>query len=141
MIESARLRVTLLYMLLFAAIVLASAAGIYGLIRNNAYWRLDETLQSTSDVATLALFHEIEEHRSEGKQAGEAALRDVLRTMYQTSFPQEQIVIRDGARLVVYKRNLGRPQADLRTITLKPGRRHADFLDLRMRQNRSTCRK
>ncbi len=132
MIESARLRVTLPYTLLFAAIVLVSATGIYWLIRNNAYWRLDETLQSTSDVATLSLFHEIQEHRGEGKQSGESALREVLRTMYQNSFPQEQILIRDGGRLIAYKKNLGRPQSDLRKVTLKPGRRHADILDLRI---------
>jgi uncharacterized protein (UPF0333 family) len=37
MIESARGRVTVLYTLLFAAIVLAVASAMYWLIRDNAY--------------------------------------------------------------------------------------------------------
>jgi len=132
MIESARGRVAVLYTLLFAAIVLAVASGVYWLIRNNAYMRLDQTLETTLDIASLAVRHEIAEHQSQGKQTGEAALREVLETMYQTSFPQEQIVVRDGTRLVAYKRNLGRQQTDLRTVSLKAGKGRANVRDLRI---------
>ncbi len=132
MIESTRGKVALLYSLLFAVIVLALATGAYWLIRSNAYLRLDETVHSGSKIASLALIREMDEHRTQGKKAAEAAFRGALETRYQTSLPEEQIVVRDGARLVAYKKNIGRTQSDLRSVTVRPGQSHANVSDLRI---------
>ncbi len=111
MTASARARVALRYTALFGLVALITAAGIYWLIRDNAYYRLNQTLESTLEVATLTLFHEIQENGD--KAAGEAAVRDVFKQMYQKSFPGEQVAIWDGQRLVAYKKNLGRDLSNL----------------------------
>ena len=60
--------------------------------------------RSATQVAALALNHEIEEHGGE-EVGGRKAFDLVLNTMHQTSFPRPggAILVRDGQRLVAEK--------------------------------------
>lgn len=132
MFESARARVTFRYTIFFTILVLAVAGASYGLIRNNAYLRLDQRINYVLDISTVTIFHEIVEHH--GKQAGEKSIREVLATMYQSSFPQEQIVIREGKRIIGYKPSLGSKQHDLRTVEMVEQRENVADLRVAAKQ-------
>ena len=114
MLRSARTSAALRYTFFFIAVMLAVEGVLYVLIRADAYSRLDQNLKTALDVSKLVIYHEIAEHG--GKEAGEESIRLVLNTEYSTSFPQDQIVIREGDRLIGYKPNLGGKQVDLRTV-------------------------
>lgn len=130
MIRTARTAAAIRYTVFFIAVVLILAIAMYALIRENAYSRLDQNLSSALSVTSLGIFHEVQEHG--GKVQGEEALRQVLSAMYQTSFPQEQIVVRERGRLVAYKPNLGHKQFDLRNVHAAGGPSYADHNDLRV---------
>lgn len=117
MLNSVRTRVSLRYSLLFGLLALFIGVGVYAYLKRDAYIRLDENTKTLLGVIKLAAKHEIEEHG--GKQSGEEALREVMRTLYQTSFPQEQVAVWDGSRLVAFKPNLGRKQNDLRQVRFR----------------------
>lgn len=130
MMRTARTAAAIRYTTFFVVVVLILAAAMYALIRENAYARLDQNLSSALGVTSLGIFHEIQEHG--GKAQGEDALRQVLSAMYQTSFPQEQIMVREGGRLVAYKPNLGHKQFDLRNVHAAGGPPYANYGDLRV---------
>ena len=81
--------------------------------------RVDGTLQSATQVAALALNHEIEEHG--GRELGEESVRLVLNTMHQTSFPRPAILVRDGQRLVAEKPGSAGMPAEVLTTRLPAG--------------------
>ncbi len=112
MLNSVRARITAWNTVLFVFVVGSLAAGTYDYLRRDAYERLDDSTHTVLGVIKLAIVHEVEENG--GIKDGERAVQQVLNTMYQSSFPQEQIAIWDGVRLVAYKGNLGRKQDDLR---------------------------
>ncbi len=128
--NSVRTRIALRYSVLFALLALSIGFGIYRYLQQDAYSRLDDNTRTLLAVARLEATHEMEEHS--GKLRGEEALRNVLSTLYQTSFPQEQAAIWDGKRLVAYKPNLGRPQDDLRRIDVGSQSRVFNAGDLRV---------
>ncbi|MDQ2842858.1 MAG: ATP-binding protein [Acidobacteriota bacterium] len=130
MIPNARARVALAYTALFGVVVFATAAGVYWLIHDNAYLPLDQTLESTVEVATVTLIQEFQTHKD--KAQSEEALREAVRARYLTSFPQEQIAIWDGSRLVAYKRFLGRHQKSLASLPPSGRARIEDVGDLRV---------
>jgi heavy metal sensor kinase len=130
MVRSARTTAALRYTLFFIAVILAMEAAVYWLIRADAYSRLDQNLDTALGVTSLVIHHEIEEHG--GKEAGENSMRLVLNTEYATSFPQDQIVIREGKRLIAYKPNMGGSQADLRSIRMPAIGVRKNYQDLRI---------
>jgi signal transduction histidine kinase len=119
MTRSVRTRVALRYSLLFGLFATLIAVGIYKYLEWDAYRRLDEITGPLLRASEFTLQHEVEQHG--GKQQGERALRQVMETTFNASFPKEQVAIWDGARLVAYKKNLGPVQVDLRTLG-PPGR-------------------
>ncbi len=130
MIASARARVAIAGTALFAVVVLATAAGVYWLIHDNAYWRLDATLRSTMEAATLTLFGEGQ--KSADKASIEEGIRQVFHTKYLTAFPQEQVAIWDGKRLVAYKKNFGTRQGSLLRIAPETASGVRNHVDLRL---------
>ena len=114
MTKSVRTRVAFRYTLLFGLLSLSISIAVYQYLQHDAYVRLDNTVQTLLGVIEVAVNHEIVEHGS--KESGEQSLREVLKTVYQISFPQEQIAVWDGDRLVGYKPSLGRKQHDLRQL-------------------------
>ncbi len=130
MFNSLRTLVAFRYSLLFGLLSLSIAVGIYMYLERDAYGRLDETSKTVLGVLAVTVNHEIEEHG--GKQDGERSLREVLNTMYQTSFPQEQIAVWEGDRLVAYKGSLGRHQEDLRAVRFSKGSQIFNHRDLRI---------
>src|SRR4051812_26287242 len=99
--RTVRIRLTLWYVGVLAAVLVTFSIGVYAILGKTLRQRLDGSLRSATQVAALALNHEIEEHN--GKQAGEANVRLVLNTMHQTSFPRPDIAIWDAGRLVAEK--------------------------------------
>jgi heavy metal sensor kinase len=112
--RTARLSAAIRYTSFFLVVLLILDGAVYLLIRGNAYSRLDQNLASALNVTSAGILHEIQEHG--GKKRGEESIGQVLPDVYQTSFPQEQIVVREGARIVAYKPNLGPKQSDLRVF-------------------------
>lgn len=110
--RTARLSAAIRYTSFFVVVLLILDGAVYFLIRTNAYSRLDQNLASALDVTSAGILHEIQEHG--GKNQGEKSISQVLPDVYQTSFPQAQIVVRERARIVAYKPNLGPKQSDLR---------------------------
>jgi heavy metal sensor kinase len=96
-----RIRLTLWYGAVLAAVLITFSLGFYSLLDKSLRQRLDGSLRSATQVTALALNHETEEH--EGKAAGEENVRLVLNTMHQTSFPRPDISVWDGSRLVAEK--------------------------------------
>ena len=91
MFESFRVRLTLWYAGALALLLLLFSLGVYSLLARSIYGRLDAGLRSAMEVTALSLNHEIVEH--EGKEPGEASVRDVLATMSYISFPGPSIAI------------------------------------------------
>ena len=104
MINTVRARLALWYVAALGSVLIFFAAGVYILFSKTLENRVDDKLRSAAQVTELALNHEIEEHG--GREAGEDSVRDVLRTMHQTSFPQTEIAVWDGKRLVAHKPGL-----------------------------------
>jgi heavy metal sensor kinase len=99
--RTVRIRLTLWYVGVLATVLVAFSMGVYSLLNKSLRGRLDASLHSATQVAGLALNHEIEEHN--GKEAGEENVRLVLNTMHRTSFPRPDIAVWDKARLVAEK--------------------------------------
>jgi two-component system OmpR family sensor kinase len=120
-INTVRARLTFWYTLALSVVLLVFSAGVYVLYSRAVRDRLDGELRSVAQVTALALNHEIEEHG--GRGPGEASVRDVLRTMHQTSFPYTAIAIWDHGRLVAQKSGLSGIEAAHVTAnaTLNPG--------------------
>ena len=96
-----RIRLTLWYVGVLAAVLFIFSGGVYELLEKSFRQRVDSGLASATQVTALALNHETEEHLS--KEAGEENVRLVLNTMHQTSFPRPDIAVWDGQRLVAEK--------------------------------------
>ncbi|MBL8211751.1 MAG: HAMP domain-containing protein [Bryobacterales bacterium] len=96
-----RVRLTLWYVGVLAAILMAFGLGFYWMLDRNLRQRLDSGLRSAMQVTALALNHETEEHL--GKAPGEENVRMVMNTMHQTSFPRPDLSVWDGERLVAEK--------------------------------------
>jgi heavy metal sensor kinase len=99
--RTVRIRLTLWYVGILAAVLVTFSAGVYSLLNKSLRQKLDASLHSATQVAGLALNHEIEEHH--GKEEGEENVRLVLNTMHQTSFPRPDIAVWDAGRLVAEK--------------------------------------
>lgn len=122
-INTVRARLTFWYSAALAAVLILFSIGVYVLFSRTVHERLDTSLRSAEQVTNLALNHEIEEHG--GRVPGEASVRDVLRTMHQTSFPHTAISVWDKGRLVANKSGLnGLDAARLSESTsIRPGLR------------------
>src|SRR5436190_12752518 len=120
-INTVRSRLTFWSVATLTTVLLLFSIGVYVLSSRMLHERLDASLRSAAQVTELSLNHEIEEHG--GRDAGEASVRDVLRTMHQTSFPRSAIAVWDGNRLVADKPGLdGLPSSDLpRDAVARPG--------------------
>ncbi len=116
MAKSLRTRVALRYSFLFGLLALSIAFGVYGSLQRDAYGRLDDSVATLLHIVAADIHQEFQEHGQ--REAAEQSLRHVIQTVYETSFPQEQVAIWNGKRLVAYKPPLGHKQADLRSITL-----------------------
>jgi two-component system OmpR family sensor kinase len=111
-ISSVRWRLTLWNIAALTAVLLLFSIGVYVLSERLLHQRLEGTLQSAAQVTELTLNHEMEEHG--GRERGEPSIREVLRTMHQTSFPGTAIAIWDENVLVAEKPGLhGLDAADL----------------------------
>lgn len=130
MIKSVRSRLAFRFSLLFGLLAVVIAFATYLYLEHDAYTRLDAVTGSLLKVTGLALQHEIEEHG--GKAEGEKSLHDLIQTIYDKSFPQEQIAIWDKGRLIAYKKNLGRDQGNLRAVDLSGKEGMLNALDLRI---------
>jgi signal transduction histidine kinase len=128
--RSARTSAALRYTVFFIAVILGVEGVLYLLIRADAYSRLDQSLKTALSVSDLIIQHEIVEHG--GKEPGETSIRLVLNTEYETSFPQNQIVIREGNRLIAYKPNVGGKQVDLRRVQLPVDNVPKNYKELRI---------
>jgi signal transduction histidine kinase len=112
---------TISFTALFGAIVIALAIAAYVLVRNDAYLRLDATLQVAVGATAMSAEHELTEHST--KLAGENDLQSVLDETASSALTDTQILVREGHRDAAYKPGTGRG-FDLRTIppdTLKNG--------------------
>lgn len=98
--RSIRARIAASYLVVWTAILIASAAGVYALVRANLYRQTDDGLTSCINVIALSLNHEIEEHG--GRDQGEESFRGII-DMHQRSYPLQTILIFDGDRLVARK--------------------------------------
>ena len=96
-----RLRLTLWYVVVLAAVLVAFSVGIYALLSKSLHQRMEAGLRSAVDVTSLALNHETEEHL--GRTEGEENFRLVLNTMYETSFPRPNISVWRDTELVAEK--------------------------------------
>ncbi|MGE5645461.1 MAG: sensor histidine kinase [Acidobacteriota bacterium] len=101
MLNSVRIRLTLWHTGMLALILVVFSAGVYALISRRLYGELDNTLQSSLDVISASLNHEIEEHK--GPVEGEKMFRTVLNTIHHSAFPRQAISVFSGARLVASK--------------------------------------
>jgi heavy metal sensor kinase len=142
--RTVRIRLTLWYVGVLAAVLVTFSMGVYSLLNKSLRQRLDASLHSATQVAGLALNHEIEEHN--GKDAGEENVRLVLNTMHQTSFPRPDIAVWDGDRLVAEKAGtVGIPAREVKwqapaedygprfqTIETKTGRYRVAATDVRV---------
>lgn len=99
--KTLRVRLTLWYVVVLAAVLVAFSVEFYSLFDKSQRKQLDGSLRSAAQVTALALNHETEEHL--GKIAGEENVRLVLNTMHQTSFPGPDIGVWEGSRLVAEK--------------------------------------
>lgn len=120
MYKSIRFQLTVWYVGVLGAILALFSVGLYTLVANSINERVDGTLRSATQVAALALNHEIEEHG--GRELGEESVRLVLNTMHQTSFPRPAIVVRDGQRVVAEKPGSAGMPAGILLKLLPPGR-------------------
>lgn len=119
MYKSIRFQLTVWYVAVLGAILGLFSVGLYTLVANSVSERVDGTLESATQVAALALNHEIEEHG--GRELGEESVRLVLNTMHQTSFPRPAILVRDGQRLVAEKPGSAGMPAEVLTTRLPAG--------------------
>ena len=122
MYRTVRIRLTLWYVGVLALVLVTFSMGVYSVLNKSLRQRLDAGLHSATQVAGLALNHEIEEHH--GKKDGEENVRLVLNTMHQTSFPRPNIAVWDGDRLVAEKSgtaSVGASLVNVRTIVGQPG--------------------
>jgi heavy metal sensor kinase len=101
MFKSIRARIAFGYTAVWAIILISCAVGTYALGRHQLYREIDGDLSSGVNVIALSLTHEIEEHGE--KATGEAEFRGIIGNIHQRSFPEEAILIFDGARLVAEK--------------------------------------
>ncbi len=120
MYKSIRFQLTVWYVAVLGAILGLFSVGLYTLVANSVSERVDGALRSATQVAALALNHEIEEHG--GRKLGEESVRLVLNTMHQTSFPRPAILVRDGQRLVAEKPGSAGMPAEVLTTRLPAGR-------------------
>lgn len=114
--KSLRMRVNLRYSALFGVLAISIALGVYGNLQRDAYSRLDDSTATLLKIVVADIHQEFQEHGHQS--AAEQSLSHVLQTVYQTSFPQEQVAVWNGHQLVAYKSALGRQQTDLRHVVL-----------------------
>ncbi|BDC50797.1 two-component sensor histidine kinase [Bryobacterales bacterium F-183] len=119
-----RVKLTLWYVGLLAAILAAFSIGFYSLLGKSLSQRLDAGLRSAAQVTALTLNHETEEHS--GKRDGEESVRMVLNSMHQTSFPRANLSIWEGDRLVAEKPGIAGLDAKRARGMVTPGKAY-DF--------------
>jgi heavy metal sensor kinase len=76
MIDSIRTRLTLWYVVVLAAVLVAFSAATYGLLSRGLHERLDETLAALVDVAVVSLTHDADEGQSVA-DAAESTVREL----------------------------------------------------------------
>lgn len=93
--KSIRIRITLWYMAVLAAVLSVTSFIVYGLLAQSRIDRLEARTEVAVHVVASSLEHEIEEHS--GVAAGEASFRRVLAAIHHLSFPDLAFaVVRDG---------------------------------------------
>jgi hypothetical protein len=111
-INTVRARLTFWNIAAMTLVLLLFSTGVYVMSARLLLAQLDGELRSAAQVTELALNHEIEEHG--GRERGEANVREVMRTMHQTSFPHTAVAVWDSDRLVADKPGLlGRDAAEV----------------------------
>jgi signal transduction histidine kinase len=98
---SARARLTISFTALFGAIVIALAVAAYVLARDDAYLKLDATLQVATGATAMSAEHELSEHPT--KLGGERDLQLVLDEGGSSALGDTQILVREGHRIAAYK--------------------------------------
>jgi two-component system, OmpR family, sensor kinase len=88
MIDSVRARLTIWYVGVLAAVLVAMSALTYVLLARSLYARVDHTLRTVLDIATTSLSNDL----SEGQDAGSAARS----TTVELSSPDQLLAIYDG---------------------------------------------
>ena len=105
MFESVRARLTLWYVALLGAVLVAFSLAVYGLLSRALHARTDEGLRTLLDVARTSLTHD----EAEGQDAGDAARS----TVAELSSRVERLAIFDGSGRLLNREPEGGP-ADLR---------------------------
>jgi signal transduction histidine kinase len=98
---SARARLTISFTAVFGAIVIALAVAAYVLAKNDAYLKLDATLQVATGATAMSAEHELGEHPT--KLGGERDLQLVLGEGQSSALGDTQILVREGHRTAAYK--------------------------------------
>ena len=99
--NSFRFRLTLWWVGALSVLLVLFSVGVYSLFARSVRDRFDATLRAAGEVTALSVNHEIVEHN--GREAGDASIRDVLKTMHQVSFPDPSIAVFEGPRQVAVK--------------------------------------
>ncbi len=92
---------TISFIALFGAIVIALSIAAYVLVRNGAYLRLDAALQVATGATAMSGEHELNEHST--RAAGEKDLQFVLDEAANSGLADTQILVREVNRNAAYK--------------------------------------
>lgn len=98
---SLRANLTIIFTVLFGALVIALAISSYSLERNDAYTRLDAALQVAIGATSMSAEHELGEHST--KTAGEADIQSVLSETQSPVLRDTQILVCEADRCSDFK--------------------------------------
>jgi signal transduction histidine kinase len=110
---SVRVRLTVVFSVLFGAIVIALAISLYLLENNEAYKRLDAALDTAVSATSMSAEHELNENLTQ--LAGESDLQSVLNETQSPALKDTQILFCERDRCSAYKPALNR-EFDLRKV-------------------------
>ena len=121
-------RVTIPFVALFGALVIALALSAYLWARDDAYSKLDAELQVATGATAMSAGHELSEHARQG--AGEKDLQAVLNDVGGSDLTATQILVRERDREVAYKS--GASAKDLRSVAVDQLKNGATVAGLRI---------
>src|SRR6201989_832612 len=98
---SVRMRLTVIFGVLFGAIVIARAISLYLLESSEAYKELDAALDTAASATSMSAEHELNENLTQ--RAGERDLQSVLSETQSPALEDTQILVCEGNRLAAYK--------------------------------------
>ena len=97
MIDSIRSKLTAWYVSVLASVLIAFGVGIYVMLSQTLYERVDDSLRTLVDIATSSLAHEAEE----GQPALEAAISTVsYREVSASGLPSQSVTIPPAASMI-----------------------------------------